>query len=67
MRRRRKKSRGQAMTEYALIAAAATGALFLPVVPRADGGGMTSIFLLFVEVFDIYIDSFHLVISMPVP
>jgi hypothetical protein len=65
--RRKRSSRGQAMTEYALIAAAAAGALFLPVFPHPDGGGNISIFLAFVEVFDIYINSFHLVISMPVP
>ena len=65
--RSRQRSRGQAMTEYALIAAAAAGALFLPVFPHPDGAGNISIFLAFIEVFDIYINSFHLVISMPVP
>jgi hypothetical protein len=65
--RRTRGSRGQAMTEYALIAAAAAAALFLPVFPHPDGSGNISIFLAFVEVFDIYINSFHLVISMPVP
>ncbi len=64
---RPKRSRGQALTEYALIAFFAAGALFVPILPSAQGGGNTSVFLLFVEVFDIYINSFHLVVSMPVP
>ncbi len=61
-----RRQRGQAMTEYALIAVLALATLFLPVVPDPNGGN-TSIFLLFVQVFDIYINSFHAVISLPVP
>ncbi|MFC1611177.1 hypothetical protein ACFL6C_09470 [Myxococcota bacterium] len=63
----RQKDRGQAMTEYSLIAAAFAGALFLPVWPDPESGGQTSTFLLFVKLFDIYINSFHSVISLPVP
>jgi hypothetical protein len=53
--------RGQALTEYVLIVGALGMALFLPVF---DG---KSIMLRMVEVFDIYLNSFHTVISLPVP
>ena len=59
--------RGQAMVEYAVITAALAAALFLPVFPRPDGGGSASLLMLFVEVFDIYMNSFHSVIALPIP
>lgn len=76
---RGKNQRGQAMTEYAIIALLFAIVLFAPWVPSPwpldasaapgspTGQGTISIFMLFVEVFDIYINSFHLVISLPVP
>jgi hypothetical protein len=70
--------RGQALTEYALIATILVVVLFAPWLPNPwldasgapvdpDGGGRISIFLLFVKVFDIYLNSFHAVITLPVP
>jgi hypothetical protein len=66
------------MTEYALIATILVLVLFAPWLPNPwlsgagaptdpDGGGRISIFLLFIKVFDIYINSFHAVITLPVP
>jgi len=59
--------RGQALTEYALLVVLALGILFTPVFPDPQGGSRTSFFLLSVKVFDIYINSFHTVITLPVP
>ena len=61
------RERGQAMTEYALIAFWFAWALFWPAWPNPAGGGQVSTFILFIQVFDIYINSFHSVISMPIP
>jgi hypothetical protein len=58
---RRLCERGQAMTEYITIVGLTTGLLF---VPWLDG---KSVFLLFVEAFNIYLKSFHNVICLPVP
>ncbi len=52
---------GQALTEYAILTFWLLVALFAPVF---DG---KSIMLRLVEVFDIYLDSFHTVIMLPVP
>jgi hypothetical protein len=70
--------RGQAMTEYAIIATIFIVVLFAPWLPNPwldasgapldpDGGGHISIFSLFIKVFDIYLNSFHAVITLPVP
>ncbi|MDP7039577.1 MAG: hypothetical protein QGI45_10500 [Myxococcota bacterium] len=59
--KRRKSEQGQALTEYALIVGLALGALFLPLFNGR------SIILLLIDVFDIYINSFHQVITLPIP
>lgn len=59
--KRRKSERGQALTEYTLIVGLALGALFLPLFNGR------SIILLLIDVFDIYINSFHQVITLPIP
>ena len=64
---RKRAQRGQAMTEYALLVSALALALFLPVFPHPDNNERMSVMMIFVEVFDIYIDSFHTVITLPVP
>ncbi len=61
---RRPSERGQATTEYMVVVGTTLGGLsllFLPVV------GGKSIFLMMVEVFDIYVRSFLSVVSLPVP
>ncbi|OGQ89029.1 MAG: hypothetical protein A2289_18620 [Deltaproteobacteria bacterium RIFOXYA12_FULL_58_15] len=66
------------MTEYAIITLLFAVIFFAPWMPNPfldaagapmdpDGSGHISIFLLFIKVFDIYINSFHAVISLPVP
>ena len=67
--------RGQAMTEYALIVSVWAMLLFLPVIPRPGrpdivspkSGERVSVFMLFVDAFDVYINSFHTVITLPIP
>ena len=58
---RKKGEQGQALTEYSLIVGLAIGALFLPLFNGR------SIILLLIDVFDIYINSFHQVITLPIP
>jgi len=41
--------------------------MFLPVFPNPDGGGNLSIVMLFAKAYDIYINSFHFVITLPIP
>ena len=49
--------------------------LFLPVIPRPGrpdivspkSGERVSVFMLFVDAFDVYINSFHTVITLPIP
>ncbi len=63
------RERGQAMVEYAMLTAFVFALFFVPYLPnQAPGasGGM-SLFLYFVQVFDIYINSFHTVVTLPVP
>ena len=64
---KRRRQRGQAMTEYVILVAMLAAMLFVPAWPRPDGGGSVSIFMWFIEAFDIYINSFHTVITMPIP
>ncbi|MBC7794864.1 MAG: hypothetical protein H7Z43_14255 [Clostridia bacterium] len=61
-----KKQRGQALTEYALLCSVLVGALFVPYFPGPDGGRV-SVFELSVRAFDIYIQSFHAVVMLPIP
>ena len=63
----RRAERGQALLEYVIVVAALTGVLFAPIIPSPAGAGFVSLLTLFVDVFDIYINSFHTVISLPVP
>jgi hypothetical protein len=58
--------RGQAMVEYVAVVASICGVLLAPIVPRPDGS-WSSILMLFIDSFDIYINSFHTVIGLPVP
>lgn len=67
MRRLHHGQRGQAVTEYAAAVAFLGTVLFVPFVNDPDGGGRLSIFMLFVKAFDIYINSFHSVITLPIP
>lgn len=53
--------RGQALTEYVLATTFGMMVLFTPFV------GGKSIFLLLIEAFDIYLNSFHAVIALPIP
>lgn len=62
-----KSRRGQALTEYALLIAAFLGVLATPLVPDPEGDGLASVMELFIRAFDIYIDSFHSVITLPIP
>ena len=57
----KKAERGQALTEYVLIVGLGLAALFLPLFNGR------SIFLLLIDVFDIYINSFHQVVTLPIP
>jgi hypothetical protein len=67
--------RGQAVVEYALIVSFWAMLLFLPVLPRPGrpdivspkSGERVSVFMLFVDAFDVYINSFHTVITLPIP
>jgi hypothetical protein len=59
----RHRGRGQAMTEYLLIMSAWLLVLF--VLPWGPGG--KSIFLTLVDYFDVYLNSFHSVLSLPIP
>jgi hypothetical protein len=73
--RARRAERGQAMTEYAIIVSIWAMLLFVPVLPRPGrpdlvsptSGERISVFMLFVEAFDVYINSFHTVITLPIP
>jgi hypothetical protein len=61
--------RGQSMTEYVLLVGVLMMALFLPnpLLRHPDTGQAMSVFMLLIEVFDIYINSFHAVVTMPIP
>lgn len=53
--------RGQALTEYVMVVFFGMLVLFAPFV------GGKSIFLHLIDVFDIYLNSFHAVLALPVP
>jgi hypothetical protein len=59
--------RGQAMVEYAVAVVVLALALFMPVLPDPDGQGRLAVLELFVRAFDVYIDSFHAVLMLPIP
>ena len=59
--------RGQGMIEYVVVVMALVGVLSAPIIPNSNGDNFVSILTLFVEVFDIYMNSFHTVISLPIP
>ena len=59
--------RGQGMIEYVVVVMALIGVLSAPIIPNSNGDNFVSILTLFVEVFDIYMNSFHTVISLPIP
>ncbi len=63
----KRSERGQAVTEYALLAGALSVALFMPFFPDPAGSGNLSVMMLFIRAFDIYINSFHTVITLPIP
>jgi len=63
----RKPERGQALLEYIVVVAALVGVVSAPIVPSPHADGFVSLLTLFVDVFDIYINSFHTVVSLPVP
>lgn len=74
MRRTRRHSRGQALVEYAWVVGlfaviffTPLPALLLPPDVLTQGEVSPSLFGLFVRVFDIYINSFHAVITLPIP
>jgi ABC-type transporter Mla subunit MlaD len=64
---RRRHQRGQSLTEYALLMCFALAVMFTPVFELEGEPGRYSIVGLFVRAFDIYINSFHAVITMPIP
>jgi hypothetical protein len=55
--------RGQAMVEYVVLTFSAMLLLFVPWPFFGD----KSLFLYFIEVFDIYLRSFHTVLALPIP
>jgi len=58
--------RGQAVTEYALVIGALLAVVFVAPVAPIEGRWLT-LFELFITSFDIYINSFHTVITLPIP
>ena len=55
------------MVEYIVVVAALVGVISAPVIPNPHTDGFVSLMTLFVEVFDIYINSLHTVVSLPIP
>ena len=54
-------SRGQALTESALVAGLMVGIFFLPIF------GGRSLFFLLIDVLQIYFNSFVAVVTLPIP
>ena len=76
MRSRGHRQRGQAVTEYVVIVFFWAALLFTPLVPRPlvqrdligpSSESRVSVFMMFIEAFDVYINSFHTVITLPIP
>lgn len=67
MNLKRRWQRGQAMTEYALFTSIALAAMFIPIWKLQGENERHSTIGLFIQAFDIYINSFHAVITMPIP
>ena len=67
--RKSRRQRGQALTEYIVVVAVVFISMFAPtpLLRHPDSGDPISLFGLFIEAFDIYINSFHTVITLPVP
>lgn len=61
MSRSRRRERGQALTEYALVAIVLVAALFAPWL------GGRSPFVALLEALAVYLRSFEVVLSLPVP
>lgn len=61
----RRRQRGQAATEYVVVISVLAFVLFTPYFTL--DGEHYSVFMLFFKAFDIYINSFHTVISLPIP
>ncbi len=68
-RPRRRRALGQAMTEYVLVVGILSFFLFIPtpILESPNTGEPRSIFTLFIDAFDVYIDSYHTVIILPIP
>ena len=66
-RRITKSQRGQGMLEYVVVVMALIGVMSAPIVPNPNGENFVSLLTLFVEVFDFYMNSFHTVVSLPIP
>ena len=62
-----RRARGQALVEYLVSTLVLLGVLFVPVIPSPHRDGFVSLFFLFVNAFDVYLNSFHYVISLPIP
>ena len=64
-----KHQRGQAASEYVLLVAAMAAFMFVPnpLLHDPNNGQPISLFVLFIEAFEIYINSFHTVITLPFP
>jgi len=61
----RKRQRGQAVTEYVVVIFVLAFGLFTPFFSL--DGERYSVYMMFFEAFEIYINSFHTVITLPIP
>lgn len=67
MTRRSPAQRGQASTEYGLLLLMMILVLFVPYLPDPESPGRISVFALFISALDVYIDSIHTGLSLPIP
>ena len=61
------RQRGQAMTEYVLVLVALLGVGTLPVIPSSTSDELIPLYALLINMWQIYIDSYHAVIRWPLP